>query len=86
MNINAPADPADRAETAAMAIDIRHLTPDQLAQLGVSQLAYVKPVLANGVPAYAIHAADGTPMALAPSVDLAVAAVRQHDMLAALVH
>ncbi|CAH2600042.1 conserved protein of unknown function [Rhodovastum atsumiense] len=67
-------------------IDIRHLTTDQLAKLGVSQIAYVKPVMMNGSTAYAIHAADGTPMAVAGDRNLAIAAVHQHEMLATLVH
>ena len=68
-------------------IDIRHLTALQLAQLGVSQLAYIKQVpMENGGHAFAIHAADGTPMALAADCELAAAAIRQHDMVAALVH
>ena len=35
----------------------------------------------NGTVAFAIHAADGTPMAMADDRDLAVAAIRQHEML-----
>jgi hypothetical protein len=67
-------------------VDIRHLSPSQLAQLGVSELAYVKPVLANGTPAFAIHGADGTPMAIAPELDIAMVAIRQHEMVPVLVH
>ncbi len=74
----------DRAET--MTVDIRHITTDQLAKLGVSQIAYVKQVMMNGAPAFAIHAADGTPMAVAGDRDIAIAAVRQHEMLPTLVH
>jgi hypothetical protein len=66
--------------------DLRHLSAAQLAQLGLTQVAYVKPVLVNGARAFAIHAADGTPMALAESCALAIAAINQHDMFAALVH
>ena len=69
----------------AKRIDIRHLTVEQLAGLGVSQIAYVKPVMMNGTRAFAIHAADGTPMAMADSSDIAIAAIHQHEMLAALV-
>jgi hypothetical protein len=78
----------DTPTTAAktVRIDIRHLTVEQLAGLGVSQIAYVKPVLMNGTVAFAIHAADGTPMAMADDRDLAVAAIRQHEMLPTLVH
>jgi hypothetical protein len=73
-------------EAPAQVLDIRHLSAEQLAGLGVSQIAYVKPVMMNGVRAYAIHAADGTPMAIAGDCDLAVAAIRQHEMLPSLVH
>ena len=46
-------------------LDIRHLSATQLASLGLSQIAYLRPVTVNGERAYSIHAADGTPMALA---------------------
>ena len=72
--------------TAMEAFDFRHMTVDQLAGLGVSHLAYVKPVLVNGARAFAIHGADGTPMAVAGAQDLAFAAIRQHEMVPALVH
>jgi hypothetical protein len=86
-------DPSNASDTQAetppprpQRIDIRHLTVEQLAGLGVSQIAYVKPVMMNGTMAFAIHAADGTPMAMADDRDLAVAAIHQHEMLATLVH
>jgi len=68
------------------AIDIRNLTQAQLMQLGMSQLAYVKPVWMDGTTAFAIFAADGSPMAVAADCDLAVAAIVQHEMVPALVH
>jgi hypothetical protein len=87
MDINGPGTPGGHeAALGQTAIDIRHLSASQLAQLGVSELAYVKPVLMNGALAYAIHSADGTPMALAPQLDLAMTAIRQHEMVPMLVH
>lgn len=88
MNINSSNDLSELSDSVAeaMAMDIRHLTSAQFTRLGVSQLAYVKSVKVEGEAAIAIHAADGTPMALAPSVDVAFAAIRQHDMAPALVH
>jgi len=68
------------------AIDIRNLTQAQLMQLGMSQLAYVKPVWMDGETAFAIFAADGSPMAVAADCELAVAAIIQHEMVAASVH
>lgn len=80
-------DPADPAQPAGeVRVDIRHLTQGQLASLGVSQIAYVRPVVVNGVTAFSIHAADGTPMALAADFDVALAAVNQNEMVPALVH
>jgi len=73
-------------EAAPDMIDIRHLSEEQLGRLGVSQIAYVKAVVLNGAIAFAIHAADGTPMAVADDRDLAIAAVRQHEMVPTLVH
>ena len=66
--------------------DIRHLSAEQLSQLGVSQIAYVKPVTVNGQSGFAIHAADGTPMAMAGDRDVAMAAILQHEMHPLSVH
>lgn len=79
---NAVSPPAE----AAAELDIRKLTPQQLAQLGMPDLAYIKPVWMNGTTAFAIHAADGSPMAVAADCDLAIAAIVQHEMCPALVH
>ncbi len=69
-----------------VAIDVRHMTASQFAQLGTPLIAYVKPVVVNGGNAFAIHGADGTPMGMAPGLDIAMAAVLQHEMLAVRVH
>jgi hypothetical protein len=66
--------------------DIRHLSAEQLGSLGVSQIAYVKPVVVNGQHGFAIHAADGTPMAVAGDRSVAVAAILQHEMQPLSVH
>ncbi len=66
--------------------DIRQLTVRELQALGVSQLAYIKSVTVDGEAAFSIHAADGTQMALTGDREVALAAVRQHEMIPALVH
>lgn len=66
--------------------DLRNLSPQQLAELGMPDIAYIKPVLMNGTAAFAIHAADGSPMAMAADCELAIAAIVQHEMMPALVH
>jgi hypothetical protein len=88
MNMNS-GDQPDLSMSAiqeAVAFDVRHLSEQQLAALGVSHIAYVKPVMVNGVQGFAIHAADGTPMAVAGNRDVAIAAVVQHEMLPLSVH
>jgi len=85
MNIDSIQLPDDQSATAGM-FDIRHLSTEQLAQLGLQQIAYVKPVVANGAQCFAIHAADGTPMAIAGDRDVAIAAIVQHEMVPAQVH
>lgn len=58
----------------------------QLESLGMDEIAFVKRVVTEGGPAFAIHAADGTPMAIATDALLAAAAIIQHDMVPSLVH
>ena len=76
----------EQETTSVASFDIRHLSAEQLAQLGVSQIAYVKPVTVNGQNGFAIHAADGTPMALIANREVAMAAIQQHEMHALSVH
>jgi hypothetical protein len=66
--------------------DVRHMTTEQLGALGMSHIAYVKAVTVNGTTGFAIHAADGTPMALAEDRQTAMAAIVQHEMLPLSVH
>lgn len=75
---------AEKEDTAI--VDVRHLTEGQLKALGVSQLAYVKEITINGEQAFAIHAADGTPMAITDNAKTAFAAIVQQEMMPILVH
>ena len=86
MNSGDRTEAAGAVVNAGAAFDVRHLTEQQLAMLGVSQIAYVKPVVVNGTSGYAIHAADGTPMALAEDRDVAMAAIVQNEMQPLSVH
>jgi hypothetical protein len=65
---------------------LRTLSPTDFAALGLSDLAYVKSVLVDGRVAYAIHAADGTNMAVVDDRGLAFAAIREHDLEAVQLH
>ena len=76
----------NEAADGLIVLNLRQLSTKQFSSLGVSQLAYVKPVLLNGARAFAIHGADGTPMAVAGDEAVAMAAIEQHEMVATRVH
>jgi hypothetical protein len=63
------------------------LADDAFLSLGAEQIAYVKAInLPDGKHAVGIFSADGKPMAAAPSIEIAQALVRQHELEPALVH
>jgi hypothetical protein len=59
---------------------LREMSPQDLAVVGMEYLAYIKPTVVNGVTGFSIHAADGTQIGMAPSRDIAFAAVKQHEL------
>jgi Protein of unknown function (DUF1150) len=67
-------------------IGIRHISAAQLEIFEVDKVAFVKPVMTENGQVFAIHAADGTPMAIASTAALAAAAIIQNEMLPRLVH
>lgn len=62
------------------------ISPRDLMTLGLQQVAYVKMVKEKDVTAYAIHAADGTQVAVMASRELALATIRQNDLEPLSVH
>ena len=58
----------------------------ELALLGMQDIAYVKRAVVNDVPAYTVHAADGTQIAAFVDRDVAFATMRQHDLEPLSVH
>ncbi len=85
MNSNDTPDGAPEA-AAVDAASLKGLSVADWARFGAEDIAYIRPVEVDGVRAIAIHAADGTVIGAAPSAELAIAAIRQHDMEPALVH
>lgn len=59
---------------------LREMSPQDFALVGMQQLAYIKPSVTNGVAGFSIHAADGTQIGMAPTRDIAFAAVKQHEL------
>ena len=66
--------------------DIRSISPEALAALGINQVAYVKAVEVEHEQRYAVHAADVTGVTLFPSRELARLAIRQNYLEPVSVH
>jgi hypothetical protein len=65
---------------------IRQLSARELGLLGMNDVAYVKRIVDDGTEAFAVHAADGTRIAVLADRDLAFVVVRQNDMEPVSVH
>ncbi|MGH6989187.1 MAG: DUF1150 family protein [Stellaceae bacterium] len=64
----------------------KQIPTQEFVALGMQNLAYIKQVTVDERAAFAIHAADGTLMAVMDSRDLAEAAMRQHELEPLSVH
>ena len=65
---------------------IRHMSARELALFGMQDMVYIKRMIVNDVAGYAVHAADGTQIAVLPDRNVAFATVRQHDLEPLSVH
>jgi len=65
---------------------LRYMSARELALFGMQDLAYVKQVIVNDVAAYAVHAADGTQIAVLPDREIAFATIRHHELEPLSVH
>ena len=61
-------------------------TPQEFALLSLQDIAYVKRVIVNDTPAFAVCAADGTQIAVLSDYQVALAAVRQQELEPLSVH
>jgi hypothetical protein len=62
------------------------MTSAQLRRLGMPWLVYLRSGKINGEVAYAIHAADGTPMAVVEDVEVALDLASANNMTFVTVH
>jgi hypothetical protein len=65
---------------------IKQMSAHELALFGMQDLAYIKAVVVDGTTGYAVHAADGTQIAMLSNRDVAFVTVRQHDLEPVSVH
>lgn len=81
-------------------INTHGISIEALAQLGGSEIAYVKPIMSDslkelfpeapdmapGIRLFALHAADGTPIMLTDSRESALAGAMEHELTPVSVH
>ena len=65
---------------------LRSLSPQDLLSLGVSQVAYIKPLDQDGHIYHAIHEANGAQVAVVASYEAALAIIQQNDMEPVTLH
>lgn len=58
----------------------RQMSPAALAELGQGQIAYIKLLVTEAGKMWAVHAANGDPLAVMESRDVALAALRQNNL------
>lgn len=66
--------------------ELRGLSRQDLALLGVQDVAYVRAVRTRGRQVFKVYAADGTEIAVLDDRDVAFATVRQHGLEPLSVH
>ncbi len=65
---------------------VAQMSATEFAELGLEDVAYIKMTEVDGTTAYAIHTADGTPVAVIDNRDVAFATVIQNNLQPVSVH
>ena len=65
---------------------LQPMSVPEFSQLGVGQVAYIRPLVVNGMPAFGIYSAAGQQLAVVPTRESAVGIVRQNEMEPASLH
>lgn len=65
---------------------IQNMSQADLKNLGMSEVGYVKKYSIDGEPAYVLHAADGTALAVQKDVDAARMSAQYQDLDLVSVH
>ena len=65
---------------------LRHITSEQLLQLGTDQVVYVRSGVHEGERLFVIYGADGQPLALADTADAAAEMAAEHGLAFVSVH
>ncbi len=62
------------------------VTPSDLRQIGLNEVAYIKRYDVNGQPAFVVHAADGTAIAVQKDISSALGSAHHQDLDVVALH
>lgn len=62
------------------------MSQNDLKELGLEEVGYVKQYQVNGKPTWVLHAADGTALAVQGNADAAFQSARHHELDLVAVH
>ena len=65
---------------------LKNFSQSDLLAFGLNDLAYLKPTVVDGQSVFAIHAADGSQLALVATREIGLAALHQHDLEPVTLH
>ncbi len=65
---------------------LRRLSPRDFKAMGLNEMAYIKQVKVDGHDAFAVHAADGTPLTINDSKEMALGSLFHNELNAVSVH
>jgi len=59
---------------------LKYLSSNDLLTFGLNAVAYLKPATVDGQEVFAIHAADGSQLALVATREIGIVAMQEHDL------
>ncbi len=65
---------------------MKKLSPNDWLMFGLNNVAYLRPAVVDGQPIFAIHAADGSQLALVATQEVGLSAMYQHDLEPVALH
>ena len=65
---------------------LKEISPTDWQSFGLNEVAYLRPAVVEGRHVFAIHAADGSPLAFVASREIGLAAMQEHDLEPVALH
>lgn len=65
---------------------LRRLSPKDFKVMGLNEMAYIKQIKVDGHDAFAVHAADGTPLTVNDTKETALGSLFHNELNAVSIH